>query len=130
MFLPLRLLALELKRSSCWKQYRHYEKTLIKVERNSLPVKFLENCKRADLIPKFLKFRIPNNGCFDNKNMHDFQCQLLKKELIKAKNYQRGIEENLKGKRRILREVTPCNHLPSVKYYIPETQGSKPAKNK
>ena len=84
------------------------------MERNSLQVKFLENCKRADLIPKFLKFRIPNNGCFDDKNVHEFQRHLLKKELIKAKNGQKGLEENLEGKRRILREVTPRNCLPSV----------------
>ena len=85
MFLPFRLLALELKRSSCWKQYLHYEKTILKVESNSLRIKFLENCKRADLIPNFLKFRIPNNGCFDEKSIHDFQRQLLNKELLNAK---------------------------------------------
>jgi len=79
------------------------------VERNSLRVKFLDNCKRADLIPKFLKFRIPNNGFFDDKNVHDFQRQLLKKVIIKAKYDQKGLEKNLEGKRRILREVTPRN---------------------
>ena len=92
------------------------------MERNSLRVKFLENCKCADLIPKFLKFRILNNGCFDYENIHAFQRQLLKKELIKVKNDQKGHEENLEGKRRILREVTPRNCLPSVVLHTRNTR--------
>ena len=73
MLLPYRLLALELRRSDCWKQFRHYQKTLQKCENNLLRIDFLKNCKKAELIPKFLKFRIPNNGCFDDKAIHEFQ---------------------------------------------------------
>ena len=52
MLLPYRLLALELQRSSCWKQFLHYQKSLCKAETNSLRIKFLENCKRSDIIPR------------------------------------------------------------------------------
>ena len=69
-----------------------------------------------------MKFRIPNNGCFDDKNVHDFQRQLLKKELIKAKNDQKEHKENLEGKRGILREVTPRNCLPSVVLHTRNTR--------
>ena len=31
-------------------------------------IEFLQTCEDSKLIPKFLKFRIPKNGCF-NKNM-------------------------------------------------------------
>ena len=122
MFLPFRLMALELRRSSCWKQYLHYEKTLNKVERNNLRIIFLENCKRADVIPSFLKFRIPTNGCFDEKSVHDFQRQLLKKELQKAKDDRRKLKENLHEKRRQLILVVPPKCMPSIAVHTRNTR--------
>ena len=117
MFLPLRLLALELKRSSCWKEYLHYQKFINKVESNSLRIKFLENCKRADVIPRFLKFRIPNNGCFDEKSVHEFQRQLLRKELYKAKTDLETLNISLNEKREKLKLKAPRKCLPSIILY-------------
>ena len=114
MFLPLRLLALELKRSSCWKQYLHYQKTLVKEENNNLRIKFIENCKRAGVIPRFLKFRIPNNGCFDEKSVHTFQQRLLNKELTRAKDNLRIIKLQLTEKRDALRKAAPIKCIPSI----------------
>ena len=37
------------------------------------------------MIPHFLKFRIPNNGCFDQQKVFEFQIRLLHQEIIKAK---------------------------------------------
>ena len=84
MFLPLRLLVMELKRVDCYKSYLRYKKAV--VDTCSLRIRFLEKCSKADIIPKFLKFRIPNNGCFDDKSVHDFQKRLLRKEIISAKH--------------------------------------------
>ena len=64
-FLPRRLLVLQLQRSDCWKEFLQYEKHIKKLENNRLRLKYLESCKHADIIPRFLNFRIPNNGCFD-----------------------------------------------------------------
>ena len=75
---------------------------------------FLENCKRAGLIPKFLKFRIPSNGCFDEKSISDFQRQLLNKELLKAKQNLKLLSSNLDEKRAALRSSAPEYCLPSV----------------
>ena len=41
MFLPIRLLALELKRNSCLKLYHNYLKILRKIDNNTLRIKFL-----------------------------------------------------------------------------------------
>lgn len=71
--LPYKLLTIELKRSNCWKQYIIYERHLSKLENNKLRIKFLETCKRSDIVPKFLKFRIPSNGCFRDETVHKFQ---------------------------------------------------------
>ena len=117
MILPLRLLALELRQSRCYKHYLQYLNTIDKVENNSLRIKFLDNCKRSDVIPKFLKFRIPNNGCFDKKSVHNFQRQLLTKELHKAKSDLQKLNSTLYEKRRQLKAVIPEKCLPSVVVY-------------
>ena len=93
MFLPRRLLAYELSRNGCWRNFLHYQKALLKAETNRLRTKFLENCKRSDLIPKFLKFRVPNNGCFDDKAVHEFQKRLLNKEIMKAKDNNQSLQK-------------------------------------
>ena len=117
MFLSLCLLARELQRSGCWKQYLQYQKAICKVESNSLRIKFLENCKRADIIPKFIKFRIPNNDCFDEKSIHNFQRNLLNKEIHKAKNDLQILTTTLNEKRQQLTSVAPEKALPSVVIY-------------
>ena len=122
MFLPLRLLASELKRSNCWKDYLQYQNASRKVDRSSLRIKFLENCKRADLIPSFLKFTIPNKGCFDGKSVHEFQRQLLSKEVVRVKNYLKNQNTSLDGKRDKLKRIAPTKCLPSI---VPHTQGEK-----
>ena len=123
MFLPLRLLALELKRNDCWKEYLQYQKILCKVKNNNLRIKFLENCKRAELIPNFLKFRIPSNGCFDEKTVHDFQRQLLSKELLRAKNDLKVQNSTLDEKRDRLRQTAPNKCLASIVVHTRNARG-------
>ena len=122
MFLPRRLLAIKLQRSSCWKEFLHYEKCICKVESNSLRIKFLENCKRAEIIQRFLKFRIPNNGCFDDKNVQDFQNRLLNKELQQAKSDLQTMNNNLHQMRKQLLSVVPLKCLPSIALYSRHTR--------
>ena len=114
MFLSYRLLALELKRSNCWKHFFHYQKSLLKVETNSLRIKFLEKCKRSDLIPRFLKFRVPNNGCFDEKSIHEFQRRLLQKELLRARENLKLLRERLKDRRNAIKSTAPAKTMPSI----------------
>ena len=110
-------MAKDLQRSGGWRCYLHYQKALLKVERNCLRVKFLENCKRADLIPKFLQFRVPNNGCFDDDSVHNLQKRLLNNELLKAKADRKALDSVLVERRHQLRVVVPDKTLPSVAVY-------------
>ena len=71
MFLRYRHLAISLKRIDCWKQCLHYERYLLKRENCKCRIQFVENCRSA-VIPKFLNFRIPNNGCFEPTAVHNF----------------------------------------------------------
>ena len=85
MLLPYRLLAKELNRQGYLKEYLDYERARIKRERNKCRIEFLEQCIRNDIIPTFLKFRVPNNGCFEPTVVHNFQRKLLKGEIKTAK---------------------------------------------
>ncbi len=116
-FITRRQLATELKRSVCWKHFRHYQKAINKVETNSLRVKFLESCKRSDLTPKFLKFRIPTNGCFDTNSVKEFQRKLLYKELLKAKSEGKQAEERLEETRAAVQSAVPDEWLSAVAYH-------------
>ena len=107
MYLPHRLMAIELKRCSCWKEYLCYRKAIGKVEVNNHRIEFLKNCKRADLTPRFLKFRIPSNGCFDENSVRNFQRQLLKKELTRAKENLKLALDRLNEKRFLLKNAAP-----------------------
>ena len=85
MFLPLRLLAIELQRSSCVKQYNNYLRAINKLQVNSLRIKFLENCKQANIIPHFLKFRVPTNGCLMTTQSNYFNGICSRKRLLERK---------------------------------------------
>ena len=65
----------------------------------------------------FLKFRIPNNGCFDDKSVHDFQKRLLRKELESAKEEWRKSREKLTEARQDAKRKIPFKCLPSVVLY-------------
>ena len=114
MFLPHRLLALELQRSNCWKEYIDYQRLLEKVNHNRLRIHFLQNCKQSGIIPRFLKFRIPNNGCFNDKSVYDFQRNLLHKEIIRAKNNINVLNLHLNDQRTALAQMAPTKCLPSI----------------
>ena len=114
MFLPRNLLAVELQRRNVWKTFLKYEDHLIKIINNELRNAFLQKCKRADIIPKFLKFRIPTNGCFDDKTVHEFQRKLLHKEIIRAKMDLDNLKEHLNSKRELVKQEIPHKCLPSV----------------
>ena len=117
-FLPRRLLVLQLQRSDCWKEFLQYEKHIKKLENNRLRLKYLESCKHADIIPRFLNFRIPNNGCFDKKSIHDFQCTLLRKEIISAKENHVKLSNRLDEKRKELQQKCPAKCLPSIVFQV------------
>ena len=69
---------------------------------------------KSNIIPKFLKFRIPNNGCFDDRSVNDFQRRLLRKEIFEAKTSSSNSIANVEEKRSILRTSLKDELLPSV----------------
>ena len=114
MFLPYRLLSSELTRNDCTNYYLQYRKSLEKMEKNCLRVKFITSCMKADIIPRFLKFRVPNNDTFDEKSVFDFQKGLLRKELYRAKQISQTLNEKVSCKRQLIQLHVPEYLLPSI----------------
>ena len=114
MFLPHRLFEIELRRSSCFKDFLLYKRVIDKVDKCSERIKFLEKCRDSDIIPKFLNFRIPNNGCFDQNSIHEFQRRLLLKEIVTAKKQLAEHDKTLSSRRSSLRDKLPHKLLHSV----------------
>ena len=114
MILPLRLLAIELNRNDCWKTYLQYQSALEKVENNNLRLKFIDSCIKSDVIPRFLRFRVPRNGCFDDDSVHTFQKGLLRKELYRAREDLKFARAKLETRRDAIKNNVPEKLLPSV----------------
>ncbi len=114
MFLPFRLLAKSLKTLDGWKRFLDYRKALINQEKNLRRISFLQQCCDADIIPRFLTFRIPENGCFEATVVHNFQVKLLKTELNKAKKTIEKRAKTVEDRRIALRPVVPDRLVPSV----------------
>ena len=84
--LPIKLLKLELNRQGILTNWYSYLKLKSKLVRTFKRIEFLQTCEDNKLIPKLLKSRIPNNGCFNKNSEEKFQANLLKIELKSARN--------------------------------------------
>ena len=121
MFIPFRLLAISLKRTECWKVFLDYQRSLMKLVNCMCRITFLEQCYQADIIPKFLKFRIPENGCFEPTVVHNFQQNLLKRELNKAKKLKETHQNVVHTTRTMLRDSISAKLIPPVAFYTRQT---------
>ena len=91
-----------------------HRKWLEKSRTARLRILFLEACLNNDVIPTFLRFRIPENGCFEPTIVHNFQRRLLKTELNKARQQLSCTIKRLDAARGTVREGFPSCLLPSV----------------
>ena len=75
---------------------------------------FVTKCRDCDIIPKFLMFRVPTNGCFDDQSVHNFQRRLLHKEIAAAQKQLNEHTKSLDEKRSNLKAKLPTDLIPSV----------------
>ena len=127
-FLPNRLLALSLNRINKWKVYMEYRRALEKMVRCMYRIQYLEKCYQADIIPKFLMFRVPENGCFVPTVVHNFQRNLLKAEMVEARKLKEIHKNIIETKRAVVRESIPSKLIPSIAFH--SRQDVKVVKNK
>ena len=114
MFLPVKLLNCELRRNGCFKDYLNYNKVIDKNDKCNERIRFLTKCRENDIIPKFLTFRVPTNGAFDDQSVHNFQRRLLLKEIDRAKKQLHEHSVNLDICRCNLKTKLPTKLIPSV----------------
>ena len=128
MYLFRSLLAVSLKRIDAWKLYTGYLNVLVKRSRCFQRIKFIQHCLQADIIPRFLKFRVPENGCFEPQVVHNFQRKLLRVELTKARKVIELHNQSLLAKRTLLQNAIPEKMIPSVVFFtrlaVQETKNS------
>ena len=117
MFLPFRLFKKELQRVDCFREYLNYVKSLKKHDNCALRISFLEQCRDSEITPKFLKFRIPNNGVFDDSSVHNFQRGLLHKEIGKARTALTQCITRLDQSRHCITQKLPSRCVPSAVIY-------------
>ena len=64
---------------------------------NIARVQFLKQCLDNRLIPRFLPFKVPSDGTFNDKAVHSFQLKLLRNELSRASKSKIHHEAELKN---------------------------------
>ena len=77
-------------------------------------VKFLRFCLENDIIPDFLRFRVPEKGVFSNQAVHSFQTKLLRTEINKARTDEKNIEVKLEKARGAVQRGVDEKFWPSV----------------
>ena len=103
MFLSWRLLKKRLGQTNKWLLYLKYVKARKKFENNRLRVSFLRTCLRNDLIPKFLMFRLPKNGIFEQTAVHNFQKRELRRHISTAVQQTKDLDVQLTDARNALK---------------------------
>ena len=78
------------------KDIRRLEKLDFKLRKCDLDVEFLQICMDNKMIPKFLRFKVPNSALKNSKAYRDCQIKLLKQELTSKKSARRTVETQLK----------------------------------
>ena len=116
--LPPPLLRIVLNRKLTWKLVLDYLKHFNKFNSSFLRIKFLRNCLNNDIIPDFLRFRVPDNGVFSDQAVHSFQLRLLRSELSQANADRAKASGNLVKAREAVRRGIDEKWWPSVIFYL------------
>ena len=107
-----------LKRKLTWKlvldNLRHFNK----FNSSFLRIKFLRKCLDNDIIPDFLRFRVPDNGVFLAEAVHSFQQRLIRSELSQASADRAKASGNLVKAREVVRRGIDKKWWPSVIFYL------------
>ena len=80
-FISYRLLKKTLERTGNWKSFLEYVRARKKMINGIQRTDFLKTCLDNDLIPRFLAFRVPSNGCFDDATTHTTREEYAQRHL-------------------------------------------------
>ena len=80
-FISYRLLKKTLERTGNWKSFLEYVRARKKMINGIQRTDFLKTCLDNDLIPRFLAFHVPSNGCFDDATTHTTREEYAQRHL-------------------------------------------------
>ena len=106
-----------LQQDGIWKIYLDYTAALLKATNCQQRILFLKKCLSNDLIPRFLKFRIPENDCFAATMVHNFQRRLLRRLVSEAHRKMIMRSDQLRNARQLLKEKCTDYLLLSVAWH-------------
>ena len=96
---PTSNLDLDFKKQTHLEISRDYASKYVKFIDCHQGVKFFRVCLENDIIPDFLRFRVPENGVFSNQALHSFQTKLLRTEINKARTDEKNVVVKLERRR-------------------------------
>ena len=71
-----------------------------------------------DLLPDFLKFRVPENVFFSDQIVHNFQLKLLRTETSRANEDRKRYEEMLRRARSLVQKETDEQWWASIFHFV------------
>ena len=98
--------------------FAKYQRSVQKLSFCCHRIKFLSTCLKNDIISKFLRFKMPANGCFESTVVHNFQKRLLRKEKQKALQTKICLAGSLDISRRTFTSAVPRYYLPSAAFHV------------
>ena len=116
--LPPPFLMWTLKNKLIWKLVHDYASIYVKFINCHQRIKFLRVCLENDIIPDFLRFRVPENGVFSNQAVHSFQTKILRMEINKASTDEKNVEVKLERARGAVQRCLDEKFWPSVFKYL------------
>ena len=116
---PTSILDLDFKKNKrIGKLVRDYASIYVKFVNCHQRVKFLRVCPENDIIPDFLRFRVPENGVFLNQAVHSFQTKFLRTEVNMARTDEKNVEIKLEMARGAVQRGVEEKFWPSVIKYL------------
>ena len=114
MFLPWKFFKKSCQKASGDTEFMACRRKRLESENNKLRLRFLRNCQMSDIIPRFLKFRVPLNGCFEERNVQKFQRKLLRKEIVEAARNLENQQAELVGISKKIVDLIPSKWVLKV----------------
>ena len=93
--LPPPILIWTLKNKLIWKLVRDYASVYVKFINCHKGVKFFSVCLENNIIPDFLRVRVPENVLFSIQAVHSFQTKFLRTQINKARADEKNVEVKL-----------------------------------
>ena len=81
------------------KKVRQFEKFDFKYRKTLLDLDFLDNCLKNNIIPKFVQFRVSNNGLRHSSTYKQCQIKLIQQEVSNKKRRLRTLKRDLSSVR-------------------------------